>query len=318
MNNYCTLFDTNYLTRGLALYRSLAATGEGFTLYVACFDDFTRQTLEKLALPGLVTIALHEVENEALRRVKKNRSVAEYCWTCTAHVIRQVLDSYRLDALTYLDADLYFYQPPSLVLAEFNGARAAVLLTEHRFSPELRKDIRFGRYCVQFMTFRNDPRGRAALDWWCERTLEWCHARLEDGKFGDQKYLDDWTERFAGVQVSPHIGAGVANWNLQQYRLSGSPRHPEVNGLPVLFYHFHSLKLYRDGRCDLGYKPLSREALRLFYQPYLKCLAAVEADLAALLPGFDGARVRDRHPLAHAVSYLLRKPRGVYNVFRLL
>ncbi len=45
------------------------------------------------------------------------------------------------------------------------------------------------------MTFkRND--GELVRSWWEERCLEWCYARFEDGKFGDQKYLDDWTSRF--------------------------------------------------------------------------------------------------------------------------
>jgi hypothetical protein len=318
MRNYCTLFDTNYLTRGLALYRSLLATGDSFTLYVVCFDRFTLETLECLDLPGLVPIPLEQVETAALKEAKKGRSVAEYCWTCTAHVIRHVLDAYRTGEVTYLDADLYFYQRPSKILEEMDLAGASVLLTEHRFSPALHRDIRFGRYCVQFMTFKDDARGRTALNWWCDRTLEWCYARLEDGKFGDQKYLDDWCQRFPGIHVCPHPGAGVANWNLQQYRLSGSAEAPRVDGSEVVFFHFHSLKVYRDGRCDLGYKPLPPEAPGLFYRPYLAALAEVERELAARLPTFSAGRLDNRHPLAQAISYLLRKPKGTYNVHRLL
>jgi hypothetical protein len=318
MNSFCTLFDSNYLTRFLAMHASMVATGESFSLYALCLDQAAGEILEQMALPGLVVIDMAEFENPTLARLRKTRTRAEYCWTCASSLIRYVLDRYRLDEVTYLDADLYFYRRPSLLLEQFRASGGSVLLTEHRFSPQLARDIRFGRFCVQFMTFRNDGNGRAALDWWVERCLEWCHARLERGKFGDQKYLDDWLERFAGVQVSPDPGAGVANWNLQQYRLTGSPAAPEVDGVPVVFYHFHSLKIYRNGLCDMGYKPLSPEAVALFYLPYLKTLSEAEADLAARLPGFAGGRLKNRHPLAHAVSYLLRKPRGVYNVQRLL
>ena len=69
------------------------------------------------------------------------------------------------------------------------------------------------------MFFKNDRSGREALEWWRERCLEWCYNRHEDGKFGDQKYLDDWVERFKNVRVINNIGVGVAPWNVNSYEL---------------------------------------------------------------------------------------------------
>jgi hypothetical protein len=59
--------------------------------------------------------------------------------------------------------------------------------------------------------------GMAVLNWWRDRCIEWCYARSEEGKFGDQKYLDDWTTRFDSVHVLEHLGGGIAPWNVQQY-----------------------------------------------------------------------------------------------------
>ena len=64
-----------------------------------------------------------------------------------------------------------------------------------------------------------DERGIAALRWWHDRCVEWCYQRFEDGKFGDQKYLDDWPDRFAGVHVVDHPGVGLAPWNVSRHEL---------------------------------------------------------------------------------------------------
>ena len=49
--NYCTYFDKNYLSRGLALYNSLLRNHKlKFHLYIVAFDKFTYNFLKKKIL----------------------------------------------------------------------------------------------------------------------------------------------------------------------------------------------------------------------------------------------------------------------------
>src|SRR5262249_4488443 len=84
--HFCTYFDSNFLVKGLTLYRSLVQhVRESFTLSVLCFDDLTYQTLTRLSLPNLKPISLAEFEegHDDLARAKQNRSRVEYFFTCT-------------------------------------------------------------------------------------------------------------------------------------------------------------------------------------------------------------------------------------------
>ena len=277
---YCTLFDSGYLTRGLSLYQSLLNTGEPFFLYVFAFDNEARDILQTLSLSNVQIISLQEFEDERLLKIKKDRTRQEYSWTCGCFSILYVLTHFKCSEVTYLDSDIFFFNMPSLLLDEFHESGKDVMITKHRYTPEYDQSDTSGIFCVQFMTFKNNEKGLTVLNWWCDRCEEWCYARFEDGKFGDQKYLDDWESRFDCVHVLEHLGGGVAPWNVQQYDVTEGPC---VNQIPVVFYHFHNLKWFSFHKFELSSYRLSREVIDFLYIPYISMLQMQHCNVIKLL-----------------------------------
>ena len=321
MYEFCTLFDVNYLPRGLVLYRSLARVCPSFRLRVFCMDVESERILRRLALPQLKVIPLAELEahDSELLRVKPTRTQLEYCWTATPAVSRYCLETEpEIPEITYLDADLMFFSDPAPVFDELGDD--SVLIVPHRYAPQWQSyEETSGVYNVQFMTFRRDARGLEALHWWHDRCIEWCYYRLEDGKLGDQKYLDDWPGRFDGVHVLEHPGGGLAPWNAEQYRIEERADHVVVDGRPLVFYHYHSLRLFKGivGLRMLGLfrdtyhltrRPLplawrqnyemSGPERALVWEPYLRELGQAVLDLRRLVGRFDAGFVPvDLRPL---------------------
>lgn len=291
--NFCTLFDTNYLSRGLALYESLERAGDPFHLYIFPFDDTALAILKKLELKHATIIPLADFEDAELLALKPGRTSVEYCWTCTPSTILYCIEKFGLDCCTYLDADTYFFARPSILFEELTDG-VSVIITEHRYTPKYDATATSGRYCVQFVTIRNDENGMKAVRWWREQCNEWCYYRVEEGRLGDQKYLDDWTTRFAGVRDLAHHGGGMAPWNIQRYELferGGAPWAIEKTGgeaFPVVFFHFHALRFYSGGAINLnkGYDT-PRPVRALIYRPYIIHLIEICERVGRIFPGVD-------------------------------
>ena len=292
MYNYCTLFDHLFLTRGLALYESLARYSHSFHLYVLAFDENAFTVLTQLKLPNMTVISMDEFETGELKALKQSRARNEYCWTCTPSLIRYCFETYSLDSCTYLDADLYFFSDPSELIQEMNDDHS-VLITEHRYTPQYDQTNTSGIYCVQFMFFNKSKESQNILCTWQEQCNAWCFARCEDGKFGDQKYLDVWPQKYKNIHILKHLGGGVAPWNIQQYKISKQGEaimgcsFENNERFNVVFYHFHGLRFHRFDKIALGDYDLDSEAIHLIYFPYIKHLDAIyhkyknEVDLAA-------------------------------------
>ena len=269
----------------MVLYESLQKHCPDFKLFVIAFDDITYNYFQKFPQKNLTVISLSQFEDDKLLAVKPTRSAGEYCWTCTASTVLYVINTFNLDHCVYIDADMCFYSNPQLLFDEWGDK--SVLITEHRYTPQYDQCAISGTYCVQFVGFKNDKDGMLALNYWRDSCIDWCYARAEDGKFGDQKYLDDWTTRFQNVHVLKHLGGGLAPWNMQQYEFKQQNNiliGKEISTgkeFEAVFFHFHGLKIFKDNIASLtgdDYE-MNSEALELFYKPYIKDLIRVSADV---------------------------------------
>jgi hypothetical protein len=257
--HFVTLFDSHFLAAGLCLYRSLKAHAGAFRLWIVCMDEKVEAQLRELALPEVRLLPLAEVQTPELKRVRPDRTIAEYCWTLTPFTPSFVMEREPgVRRVTYLDADLYFFADPRRLLGELDASGAQVLITPHAYAPEYDQTSYSGIYCVQFVAFANSAPAREVLRWWQERCIEWCYQRSEDGKFGDQKYLDDWPQRFAGtVHVLQRTELALGPWNASRFLRDDT-------SVPV-FFHFHGLRVVSPTRLLLymTYR-LDATALRLY------------------------------------------------------
>ena len=181
-NVFCTLFDSNYLDKGIALYRSLERVIEDFKLYVLAMDEKCFSILKKMNLSRMELIDREDFETEDLRYVKEERSRQEYCWTCGCFTIKYVLEHYGESVCTYVDADMLFYDSTDSLFEEFEKSEKSVGITPHRF-PDCKEgrvqEQLSGKYCVEFNTFKNNEEGKKVLDWWCSKCLEECKGQAE-------------------------------------------------------------------------------------------------------------------------------------------
>lgn len=285
MNNFCTLFDSNYLPKGLCLYESLLEQcAEDFCLYILATNDIAYEWLKKQNLEKVEVCSLEDIKKvyPVLIELQQKRSIGEFNWTLSSFSIQFFLRKYNLDSITYLDADLYFYADPKILINEVK--EESVIITPHNYTPEYDQSAVSGRYCVQFMYFKNNTDGNKVLEWWRNACEECCTSIPKDGKFGDQKYLDDWLSRFPGiVHEAEHMGCGIAPWNVQQFFITEESRQIYVTNKitkvkdKLLFYHFHGTRAYYDKK---GYKywdlnsgyDLNNNCIHYLYKDYINLL----------------------------------------------
>ncbi len=291
--NFCTLFDRNYLLKGIAMIQSLKKHCPEAHVYVLCMDKKTKNILLKLNLSFISCVSLNDIETSELLDVKKNRSPREYCWTLTSCFTWYILDKDKMiDFITYLDADLLFYSPIKPIFDEIKNSSIAII--EHRFPGWLKHLEINGRFCVQWISFRRDIEGMACLSRWREQCIEWCFYKLEDGKLGDQKYLDEWPELYKNCHIIQHIGAGVAPWNYCQYNFdSDNNKSILVNNSQLIFYHFHGFQMLRNGEFDRisNFYTNKSPAPEMVYKAYEKILFSLLKTIKEIEPDFsDGLK----------------------------
>jgi hypothetical protein len=294
--HYASLFDRHFLSRGVALHRSLERHSNPCQHWILCLDDETFHVLSLLGLPQARLIRLSELEsaNPTLLQAKVTRTSLEYYWTCGPAFLLFLLEqSPSPSMVTYVDADIFFFNDPGPIFAEMGDGN--VWLVEHRFAADRSQGYDWaGRFNVGVLVFRRSDAVLACLRRWHAQCLEWCFDRHEPSRFGDQLYLNEWPDRYPGVIVSELPGVGVAYWNLDRYDFDRGGAVPTVDRHPLLYFHFSKVVrltdwLYLQRRLGSYGQHLTRRVKRAVYAPYIGELQAARHAIRCLDERVDPA-----------------------------
>lgn len=300
LNHYVTLFDRNYASRALALYRSLLRHSNPFFLWVIALDDYTEELFVRLGLENVEVVPIREVETDELLRAKDGRTFAEYCWTLTPFVFDVVfVREPTAKSVTYIDADVWLVQSTEPLVAEFHHSNADVLITEHAYYPAFDVTATSGYFCVQFLSVKRDV-AKDIIERWKSQCLEWCFSYPEDGKFGDQGYLNEWPALYGTrVFVSEKKQAFQGPWNALRFPYG-----------EALTYHFHSFVYLGDGRYSVGLYPIPKPHQKNLYAPYVQDVMWAEKEI--LSAGMDLFGRGDWRKQLNALAHRLVRFREIW------
>jgi len=286
--NLCTFFDRNYLYKGLALYKSLEKTSIKFVLWILCTDEETYKILKKLSPRHVKLIKLREVENKKLLKAKKNRSRTEYSLTLKPAFIHHLLNNNPgIKNIYYVDADIVFFQSAKMVFDQ--AGKASIAISPHDFPAHLRgRERRAGKYNAGAIYFKNDKEGLNCLNHWKKQCIDWCYWKVENGKMGDQMYLDKWPKLYNKIKIFDHKGINLAPWNIKKYKLSNKKSHIYVDGDKLIFYHFHQFTILSNQRFLPSFlHKMSQKAILYIYKPYEKLINSSIQEVNKEFPNFS-------------------------------
>ncbi|XXK36139.1 hypothetical protein ACMAY8_07955 [Rhodobacteraceae bacterium nBUS_22] len=222
------------------MIQSLQRFNSSACIFVLALDEYSERLVLKLNEPNIRLLTLDKIEDENVLIAKGNRGLVEYYWTLSSVLTAYVFEKYNheFQTLTYLDSDIFFFSDPQVIFSQISS-ESSCIITPHNFSERLKDRIVNGKFCVQWVTFVNNREGEKVLFDWRANCLDWCYYKLEDGKMGDQKYLDYWESQYNGVIIDKNLGAGVAPWNYEDMEFSIKDGRILANNNPLIFYHFH-------------------------------------------------------------------------------
>jgi hypothetical protein len=277
--NFITYFDSNYAHKGWACHKTLYKyLGSNLKFYLLCLDDNIYAQAMNKKDQGVVPILLSDIESyrPRLTTVKHTRERKEYYATLTPLFPQFVFDTYGEDLVFYTDADIAFWSDPT-EMKEVLGDKS-LMVVDHGIEPP-RSKVRFN---VGILAYRNDECCREFLDWWFDRTMEWCEWKtMPDGRCADQGYLNilhDEPNRFKNHLSCPHPGINMGPWNIGLHKTTLKDGKPIVDGkYNLICYHYHEFRMIGDNSYHpTGWKHTDSDR-EIIYEPYFNMIREVRS-----------------------------------------
>ncbi len=269
-----------YCYQGLVLYKSLVRHDKNFKLFIICLDNKMVQFLDNLQQSNLVPIDVRDIEEayEELLEIKQVRDKREYAWTLKPSIVLYLFENFDyVDHVLWLDSDMQFLCSPEPLYDEWSDL--SILLSEQYYTDAYEYLVSgYGKFQAGFIGFRRNEDGIECLRWWQERCIEWCSDKADNGRWADQKYLDEFPQRFKGVGIVNNLGINLTPFTI--YRVNteqGKAVMKKNDGLyiddvRIILYHYYGLRFYNHNEYDLScyWMMFDEETIKLVYLPYIK------------------------------------------------
>jgi hypothetical protein len=280
-----TTFDKNHLGRAVAFRHSLYQHAPDSHVWFLLLDDLAFDMAQKLHLRDTTLLRTEDIDDPELLSIRNSRTIPEFASTVKPAFLRYMMKSGKVssqDLLGFMDVDFLFYQPAAPLFQKMFES-GSIIITPHKF-PSHSEHEKFtkGVYNAGMVFFRNTSSAMQCLEEWRKQCIKWCYIRYEDGKIGDQGYLNDWPKKYGGVYELTDKGVNLGTWNIQNYRVTKNVKGEfMIDDEPLICYHFHGLKLFFDKKKRLKAYPITIYHTGI-YKPCIHALREAYAQLRFL------------------------------------
>lgn len=273
---FFTYFDSNFLIQGTVALHSFLQLNPDTRGIIYCTDDLLAEVLKRRFRNQPIDVIKLATIPDIAREMKEfaqHRSPVEILVSLKPFLILETLKQVpRGELLVYFDADLFFYQSISSLVSEIESF--SVLFTRHVFPESLTESSKYGLVNAGFILLRNTREAVDIVNSWAKQCRNWCFLRLEEGKYGDQKYLDDYLT-LSGVKAISHPGINNGVYYFQERRkLSIRSKNIMLDNQDLICFHFHGIRV-TDKYILTGFNrySLPHNTVKVWsyiYQPYIK------------------------------------------------
>jgi lipopolysaccharide biosynthesis glycosyltransferase len=243
-----TSVTANYLPKASALAHSIKRIHPEAVFHLVLSDNMPKCSPATTAsFDSIINVRDLPIEN--LRSWIFKHRLVELCTAVKGTAFQYIAARHGAERIYYFDPDV-------LVLNRLDGLeraldRHSILLTPHQCDPESDSQavldneqcsLRHGVYNLGFLAVKMQGQGRRFVDWWAERLRSYCYDEIENGLFTDQRWVDLAPAFFDDIAIVREPQYNVATWNLTHRHATGrAPYEIEINGKPLVFYHFSGL-----------------------------------------------------------------------------
>lgn len=248
---YFTYFDKNFIELGITAVESFKKHNPKATGFIYCFELETEKILKEYFKNENVFIinikSNKDIEKKYLSYLE-DRTHLEALISLKPSLIRNLMcEIGNDDLLAYIDADLFFYSNLSFRLRHLDDFE--ILLSKHIFPFSMRESIKYGKFNAGLIVLRNSKNAMRFIVEWEKLCSEWCKLEFVDGKYADQKYLDELSDLPGVVQLTdPGMNNGMyyfSDYQSIKRMINNEFQVSFVNDYRLICFHFHGLRIYK-------------------------------------------------------------------------